>query len=500
MDLLDRIDHWGRTCPDRLAHVSRHGLLTYGELQRRSDALAAHLARTLPDDRSPVAVLGHKEPELLMAFLGAVKAGHPYAPIDTIVPAQRVERTVATAGAALTLTPDTVALLAEGSATAPPRRPSPDDPYYVMFTSGSTGEPKGVVITRGGITFFLDWLLAEQAFGQEERFLNVVPYSFDVSVMDTYAALLTGGTVCSVTREDVANPKALFAFLAESGLTTWVSTPSFAQMCLVERTFGAGLLPRLRRFLFCGETLPPQVAAQLLDRFPAAAVWNTYGPTETTVAVTSVRIDREVLARWSPLPIGYAMPGTRIAVVDEAGRAVSDGERGQIVIAGPTVSPGYLGRPDLTDQAFFRFDGRRAYRTGDWGRCRDGLLFFEGRMDNQVKLHGYRIELADVEANLRGLPGVRDAVVLPVQRQGVTDSLAAFVILDERPAEPDAKLANALRTRLGERVPAYMVPRKVVFLDTFPMNANGKADRRRLAELLHADSPRGRPAVAESAA
>src|SRR5215469_15351863 len=119
MDLLDHIDHWGRTAPDRLAHVSRHGLLTYGELRRRSDALAAHLKRTLPDDRSPVAVLGHKEPEVLVAFLGAVKAGHPYAPIDTIVPPQRVERTIATAGAALTLTPDTVAVLAEGPATAP---------------------------------------------------------------------------------------------------------------------------------------------------------------------------------------------------------------------------------------------------------------------------------------------------------------------------------------------------------------------------------------------
>jgi D-alanine--poly(phosphoribitol) ligase subunit 1 len=353
-----------------------------------------------------------------------------------------------------------------------------------MFTSGSTGDPKGVVITLGCLTSYLDWLLAEQAFAPGEHFLNVVPYSFDVSVMDTYGALLSGGTVHSVTREDIANPKELYALLGAAGLTTWVSTPSFAQMCLVERSFGAGLLPGLRRFLFCGETLPPEVAGRLLDRFPAAEVWNTYGPTETTVAVTSLRIDRAVQDRHSPLPIGRPMPGSRIVVVDEAGRPVADGERGQIIIAGPSVSPGYLGRRDLTERAFFSLDGVRAYRTGDWGRYRDGLLFFEGRMDSQIKLHGYRIELADVEANLRALPAVRDAVVLPVLKQGAADALAAFVVLSGPPAGGEFQAASALRAGLAERLPAYMLPRRFVFLETFPMNANGKADRRRLAEML----------------
>jgi D-alanine--poly(phosphoribitol) ligase subunit 1 len=486
MNLLDRIHRWAERAPERLAHVSRYGRLTYGELARRSDAVAAHLNRLLPADHSPVVVYGHKEPEVPAALLGAVKAGHPYVPVDTTVPRPRLERIAAAAGARLTLTPPSVRALADAPGPVPPPRAGPDDPYYILFTSGSTGDPKGVVITWGCLTSYLDGLLVEQAFEPGEHFLNVVPYSFDVSVMDTYGALLTGGTSHSVTHQDVANPKQLYAFLAESGLTTWVSTPSFARVCLAERGFMAALLPRLRRFLFCGETLAPEVAAQLLDRFPAAEVWNTYGPTETTVAVTSVRVDRALLARYSPLPIGRPMPGTRILVVDEAGRPVPDGERGQIVIAGPGVSPGYLGRPDLTASAFFVLEGRRAYRTGDWGRYRDGLLFFEGRMDNQVKLHGYRIEPAEVEANLRALTGVRDAVVLPVLRQGVADSLAAFVILHPRPAEGDFAAATALRARLAERLPAYMVPRKLYFVDAFPMNANGKADRRQLAEILAA--------------
>jgi D-alanine--poly(phosphoribitol) ligase subunit 1 len=484
MNLLDRIDHQLRASPERLAHVSRHGRLTNGALLRRSDALAAHLRHMLPEDRAPVAILGHKEPEVLIALLGIAKAGRPYVPIDAGTPRQRVERIVAAAGARLTLTPAAVAALGREVGPAPPRALAPDDPYYILFTSGSTGDPKGVVITLGAITFFLDWLLAEQGFAGGEHFLNVVPYSFDVSVMDTYAALLTGGTVYGVGRDDVANPKELFRFLGDSGITTWVSTPSFAQMCLVEHTYAAGLLPRLRRFLFCGETLSPDVAAQLLERFPATEVWNTYGPTEATVAVTSVRVDRALLARWSPLPIGRPMPGTRILVVDEAGRAVTDGQRGQIVIAGPNVSPGYLGQPELTEQAFCILDGQRAYRTGDWGRYRDGLLFFEGRMDDQIKLHGYRIELADVEANLRALPGVRDAVVLPVLRNGAADALAAFIVPAERLNGRESRQAGVLRARLGERLPDYMLPRKFVFLDAFPLNANGKADRRRLAELL----------------
>jgi D-alanine--poly(phosphoribitol) ligase subunit 1 len=485
MDLLGRIDHWGLQTPERLAHRSGARTLTHGELYRRSNALAAHFARTLPP-KAPVVLYGHKEPEMLIGFLGAVKSGRAYIPVDTVLPKQRLERIVETSGAPLTLTPETVAELSAGHDVPDPElRVKPDDAYYIMFTSGSTGEPKGVVLTLGCLVHFMNWILAEHPFEEgNEVFLNVVPYSFDVSLMDTYPGLATGGTVFSITKEHVANPKQLYAALADSGVTTWVSTPSFAQMCLVERSFGPALMPRIRRFLFCGETLAPEIAAQLLERFPTAQVWNTYGPTEATIATTSVRIDKDIISRYSPLPIGYPMTGTRLPVIDEKGASVADGERGEIAIVGPNVSPGYLNRPDLTSKVFFEKDGQRGYRTGDWGRYRDGLLFFEGRIDNQIKLHGYRVELTDVEANLRALPGVRDAVVIAVMKQGVADSLASFVILNERGAESDFVVSTKLKRLLAERLPAYMIPRKFQFLEVFPMNANGKADRRKLAESL----------------
>ncbi len=405
MEIIERIERWGKMIPDQPAYKSGGRTLTYGELCARSDSLAARLAESLPE-KSPVVVLGHKEPELLIAFLGVVKSGRAYVPVDTVVPAQRIERIKEASGAQLILTPEKVAQLSSGCERAPAWRLDQNDHYYIMFTSGSTGEPKGVPITYGCLQNFVAWMLAEHAFDAgREVFLNVVPYSFDVSIMDTYPALVTGSTVTSVTKVEIANPKQLYELLAASALTTWVSTPSFAQMCLVEPTFNSRMLPHLGRFLFCGETLAPEIASQLLDRFPAAEVWNTYGPTEATVATTSLRITGAILEKYSPLPIGYQMPGSRVLVMDDEQRELPAGERGEIIIAGPNVSPGYLNRPELNATAFFNLDGQRAYRTGDWGRYRDGMLFFEGRIDNQIKLNGYRIEPADVEANLARLGG-----------------------------------------------------------------------------------------------
>jgi len=360
-----------------------------------------------------------------------------------------------------------------------------NDPFYVLFTSGSTGEPKGVIITLACLEHFIGWMLAEQQFSKRaEVFLNQAPFSFDLSVMDLYCSLVTGGTLFSISRDLIENPKKLYRALASSGVTTWVSTPSFAQMCLVEDKFAETMLPRVRRFLFCGETLAPQTAAQLLARFPQAQVWNMYGPTEATVATTSIHIDAAILEKYSPLPVGSVMPGTKIVIVDENGGELSANNRGEIIIAGPNVSPGYVGRPDLTARAFFEYRGLRAYKTGDLGRFRDSLLFFEGRIDEQIKLSGYRIELGDVEANLRALPTVRDAVVIPLMKNGAAQSLTAFVTLLARNETSDFKLAHNLRSQLGERLPVYMLPRKFVFLDAFPMTANGKVDRAALAKSL----------------
>jgi D-alanine--poly(phosphoribitol) ligase subunit 1 len=385
VNLIQRIDHWAAAAPEAIAHVGGDKALTYGDLRRHSDGLASYLTKRFGDDRRPIAVLGHREPEMLIAFVGAVKSGRPYVPIDTALPQTRMDQILASSRAALTLTPDQIQRFSTAELRGPTMPVQKDDPFYILFTSGSTGEPKGVIITLACLEHFISWMLAEQQFTRcAEVFLNQAPFSFDLSVMDLYCSLVTGGTLFSISRDWIAKPKKLYRALATSGVTTWVSTPSFAQMCLVEDKFAEAMLPRVRRFLFCGETLAPQTAAQLLARFPQAQVWNMYGPTEATVATTSVHVDAPLLEKYSTLPVGRVMPGTKIFIFDENSAELSASERGEIIIAGPNVSPGYLGRPDLTAGAFFEYRGLSAYKTGDLGRFRDALLFFEGRIDEQI--------------------------------------------------------------------------------------------------------------------
>ena len=485
MDIIEAIDRAGQDYPDKIAHVGNDRTLTYGELAEKSNAIARHLAEKFPGDYSPVAITGHKEPEMLIGFLGAVKSGHPYVPIDVSIPAQRAARIVQNSGTVAVLTAGQIAALANEHTSARLCRVDLDDPFYIIFTSGSSGEPKGVVITLHCLTTFLDWMLQEQKFTNlGETFLNQAPFSFDLSVMDLYLSLATAGTLFSLDKDHIANLKELYLALRRSAVTTWVSTPTFAQMCLVERRFEQAMLPRLRRFLFCGEILAPRTASELLDRFPEAEVWNSYGPTEATVACASVQITRETISLYPALPIGAPMPGATVFIANEDLQPLPAGRRGEIIIAGPNVSPGYLGRPDLTDAAFFHLGNLRAYRTGDWGLMENGLLFFDGRIDCQVKVNGYRIELGDVEENLRSLTTVSDAVVLPVMEKGVAQSLAAFVVLSQPSVESDFEMGNRLRAQLSERLPGYMLPGKIFFRDAFPMTLNGKTDRRELAESV----------------
>src|SRR5262249_3683525 len=429
---------------DRQAVVGPEGALGYAELLDR----AARLAARIGAGEAPVLVYGHKQPAVIVGILAALRLGRPYVPVDPSAPPARIARMLEAARPAdavlaqdapsvlgedfaargirtVTLDPLAAGLAAEGNPPPPAAEPKAGDseaPAYIVFTSGTTGAPKGVPIPHRALGHFADWLLAAHDFVPGGAlFLNQAPLSFDLSVMDLYGALLTGSTFFAIGRDELADPRRLCRRLDGAPLTTWVSTPSFARFCLVEPGFARSMLPALRRFLFCGETLPPALARELLARFPGVEVWNMYGPTEATVAVTAIRIDAERAASEGPLPVGRAAPGIRIWVAEPGApeRRMPAGAQGEIVIAAPQVAGGYLG--DTTSDAFFtQSDGGRAYRTGDlgWMEPRDGLLFCAGRLDHQVKLHGYRIEIEEIETHLRAVPGVADGAVVPVERDG----------------------------------------------------------------------------------
>jgi D-alanine--poly(phosphoribitol) ligase subunit 1 len=481
----DQLQERGRRSPGRVAYTNGVERITYADLLANVGKVAAHVERNAAS-RNPVLIIGHKEPAMLAGFLGTALTGRAYVPIDDRLPGERLESIREVARPSLELGAHEIDRvcrgIGEGVKLCAATR---DDAAYVLFTSGSTGEPKGVVVTWRGLLTFMNWMIDEQDFREGgEVFLGQAPFTFDLSVMDLYLSLASGGTHVSVPRETLGAPRVLFQLLSREKPTTWVSTPSFAAFCAADPAFRRDLLPCIERFIFCGETLPHKLARVLLERFSGVALWNTYGPTECTVAVTSIRVTEELLNGYEEIPLGRAMPATTVFLGDERRAPVPEGHRGEILIAGPGVSPGYLARPELTAGRFFECGGRRAYATGDWGCQRDGLLFFGGRMDQQVKINGHRIELEDVEQNLRRLPGVLNAVVVPITRNGTLDGMAAFVETGLNEGESEFEVSQRLRGSLARKLPPYMLPKKWIFRESLPATANGKVDRKLLSSEL----------------
>jgi D-alanine--poly(phosphoribitol) ligase subunit 1 len=487
VELLEQILYWGENIPQQPAHIAAGFSLSYGSLCHGAASIAQYLNRLSSGPKQPILIHGHKEPEMLIAFLGALLSGHAYAPVDTSLPAERVLQIKDMLGSPLVLTPADVSQIVSRapSISAPPSSIQPGDPCYIMFTSGSTGKPKGVVVTYGNLIDFVDWMLEEQKFEtKSEVFLNQAPFSFDLSVMDLYLSMVSGGTLYSITRDEIASPAQLFRSLAKSNTSIWVSTPSFAQLCTQEATFNQALLPSLKKFLFCGEMLPAGLAQELMNRFPNAAVFNTYGPTEATVATTSIQITPDIIEKYPKLPVGRAKPRTKVVVMDDSRCAVSDGQRGEIVIAGPNVALHYLGDPERSSKSFFEYEHSRAYCTGDLGYYQDGLLFCEGRRDFQIKFHGYRIELGDIEANLRLLPELKDALVLPRLKNDQVELLAAFIVKSDLATGSENEIIRTVKKKLLKNLPSYMVPQRFFFVPAFPINTNGKVDSKQLSQML----------------
>lgn len=502
MKLLQNIRNIAHIQPNTVAFISPGQEATYGELWNQSERVASYLLKQSLKKHSPIIVYGHMDASIIASFLGSVKAGHPYIPIDTSFPSERMNQIIVNAEAELLINTTGHPLpniecnvknisfgkimsdLLSSESIDDSNWVKGDDNFYIIYTSGSTGIPKGVQISADNLQSFIDWMMEFPIHGQK-RFLNQAPFSFDLSVMDLYPALMTGGSIFTITKEMIEKPKRLFEELQYSGAQVWTSTPSFAQMCLMDPSFNEELLPELSVFFFCGEVLPKSISQQLLTRFPRAKCMNTYGPTEATVAVTSVEVTNEILNEYHTLPIGKPKKDTEILLFDEQGNLVPDGEKGEIIIVGPGVSKGYLGQPQLTDQAFFTYRGKQAYRTGDAGyNDHNGNLFYQGRIDFQIKLHGYRMELEEIEYHLSQSPFVQGAVVVPIGHDGKIDFLLAAIVPAPHSFEKNYQLTSSIKGDLSKVMPAYMLPRKFVYFNELPMTANGKIDRKKIKEMV----------------
>ena len=508
MNLIDIIDNYGIDNGSSTAHICGNSKLTYEELLIKSNALAAYLIKEYGDDKTPIAVYGHKQHEMVIAFLACVKSGHAYIPIDSSLPKERAKDIIESsktklvfniANSELSFNKTTVKgleqikeLIDENIGNIPSKQYAvkQEDVYYIIYTSGSTGKPKGVQITLSCLESFVSWGrgLCKGSLNKNTVFMNQAPFSFDLSVMDLYLSLASGAALFSIDKLMISNLKLLFENLKTSGISIWVSTPSFVEMCLADKSFNEELLPNLSLFLFCGETLPNSCVAKLHDRFIKASVINTYGPTEATVAITSVKVTKEINETISPLPVGKVKSDCKILILDEAGEELTDGEKGEIAIVGESVSIGYYKNKPMTEKVFSTYeingDEKRRYKTGDEGYLKDGMLYYSGRIDFQIKLNGFRIELEDIENNLRKVEIIKNAVVIPVLKEGKIQYLASAVVLNREIDEKEFKIVVMIKNELKKFLPEYMIPRKIVIKDSLPMTTNGKVNRKILTEEM----------------
>lgn len=442
----------------------------------------------------PVVVRGHKEADMVVSMVACMMLDHPYIPLDLVVPEERVRRILTITGAQLVIDCSSDPLRYDVSAICPRRQdtlravdPSngvpfrPEDPIrYIIFTSGSTGEPKGVRITREAAGAFLRWMCNDFGFVAKDVFINQAPFSFDLSVYELFTSLHIGGTLLLNDGDTAKDSQRFLERVNRYSGSVWVSTPTFAYLYLTEPAFTGEQVASVHSFLFCGEALPKMTAQRLLDRFPRARVLNTYGPTEATVATSLIDVTHEVLAKYPDMPVGYAKRECTIRTTTPEGAIATKEAPGEIEIIGPHVSIGYLNNDALNAEKFFEVDGQRAFRTGDYGWFQDDILFFNGRRDEQVKLNGFRIELGDITAQMLAVPGVADAIAVPLKAGEAVKKIIGFV--RSGPGTDVAALRPAIEDRLRKELPAYMVPADLMFVDAFPVNSSHKTDRKALIE------------------
>jgi amino acid adenylation domain-containing protein len=460
--------------------------LTYAELDRRSDAIAAYLQRALPEAPTRVAVALPRSVDLPAALLGVLKAGHAFVPLDTAQPEARLRTILQAAEAAALLTDDPasagfaagldlarLSLSSVGKVDTPrPVAEDPDRTAYVIFTSGSTGTPKGVEITMRAMVNFVQSMAEAPGFTAGDRLLAVTTVSFDIAVLEMFLPLIAGGETWIATRDEVLDGFALAERLKGGGFTHLQSTPTLLEM-LLEAGFqpSAGL-----RILAGGEPIGPELAERLMAQ--GSELWNMYGPTETTVWSAVKR-----LAPGMPITIGAPIANTELHVLDDRDQLVPVGVVGELNIGGLGLAKGYYGRPDLTEAAFAQVEIagtiRRLYRTGDLAvRLADGEIRVLGRKDTQIKLRGFRIELGEIETRLRALPQVATSAVTLKTRANGDRQLVGYIVAAEGESPEPRDLAAAL----SDQLPDYMVPQAWVALSALPLTANGKLDRKALPD------------------
>jgi len=491
----------------------------YSELAQTAGRLAQTLIDTSCRNNQFIGVLAYRSPVTYTALQAILLAGKAYMPLHPHFPVNRTARMVHFSGCrtiivdegALVVLADILDsvqvsltilfpqdipaardlpdrfpkhqfLFAEAISSCIPNRyptPAPSDPAYLLFTSGSTGQPKGVAVTNENVCSYLQYTINHYEVTTEDRLSQMFDLTFDLSVHDMFVSWLAGATLCVVPEKSVMAPA---KFIRDQRLTMWFSVPSAAMFMARMRMLKPGVFPTLRTSLFCGEALPAATAANWQLAAPNSVVENLYGPTEATIAITNYRWN----SNTSPaqclnelVPIGTPFPGHATRIVDEKLQEVPPDQIGELCLSGSQVTPGYLSDDERTRELFLQLpnSSQRWYRTGDLtAKDKAGCLYYVGRADSQVQIMGHRVELAEIESVLRKLleSDLAVCVAWPIE-QGRADGVYAFVV-----GPDDEDQGRRIIDACKDRLPDYMIPRQLIFVDEFPLNANGKIDRKKL--------------------
>ena len=488
--------------PERVYVEEEEGSLTYGGMLGR----ARTIGTALLGDRRPVVVYLPKSIDALSVFFGAMCAGRPYAPVDAHIPMARLEKIVESLRPAYVVTNEALlpnlegvqlgdtkaVLLSQLEQTAADEKAVEEaisavidtDPIYVMYTSGSTGTPKGVTIPHRGILDYADWVADTFAFDENTVMANQAPFYFDNSTFDIYGTLRCGGRLFLTPESLFLFPLKLPEYLEAHHITSIFWVPTVMINVANAGALEGHPLPELKNVAFCGEVMPNTQLNLWRKALPHCAYANLYGPTEITDVCCYYKVDRP-FADHDPLPIGRACENMRVHILTDEGREAAVGETGELCVLGSGVALGYWNNPEQTARAFVQDPlspcPQRMYRTGDLARRgEDGLIYFLGRKDSQIKLKGNRIELGEIEAAAMCVPGVENACAL---FDAERERIVLFV-------EGGGGLSlRKMNLELKKYIPQYMLPGKLVAMDRLPHTANDKIDRVTLRATLKEEEP-----------
>jgi amino acid adenylation domain-containing protein len=499
--------------------VDRDRSVTYAELDRRANQLAHTLLDVGVLRGDSVGLYLDKSLESVVGIYGVLKAGAAYVPLDPNAPAARLSyiagnceirvlltgkeksgrwADLLTNGAPLEtlvvlnehggssgldgiriVTADEVASRADSS---PGIEGIDLDLAYILYTSGSTGQPKGVMLSHLNALTFVRWAAERFAVGPEDRLSNHAPFHFDLTILDLFAAASAGAAMIIVPPEVSVFPAEVRRFIEENDITVWYSVPSILSMLVLRGGLHGGEFLRLRTILFAGEVFPTKYLRRLMELLPHVEFHNLYGPTETNVC-TYYQVPNLPEDRSEPIPIGKAITNVEVFAVTDEGNVAGQGEVGELYVRGTTVLQGYWGDPDRAGRVLFPnpYGGEvrdPIYRTGDLVRwAEDGNFHLLGRRDHQIKSRGYRIELGEIETALYAHPAVVECAVIAVPDELITNRIKAYVAVRDglEPAE--------LVSFCTERIPKYMIPESFEVLERLPKTSTGKIDRQALSTL-----------------